>query len=450
MFTQDSLNTRTILKISELNAEVALLLQSGFPVLWVEGEISNLSRPASGHLYFSLKDNKAQVRCAMFKNKNRLLRLQPSNGTKVLARVKVGLYEPRGDFQLIVEHMEDAGTGQLQQAFEALKNKLNEAGLFDAAHKQALPLHPGRIGIITSPTGAAIRDVIHVLQRRSPHIPLLIYPTPVQGAQAAANIVKAIHQAEHDQRCDVLLLVRGGGSIEDLWCFNDETVAEAIFSATIPIVSGIGHEIDFTIADFVSDQRAATPSAAAEMVSPNREELNASMDNLVKRMHSEVEHLLSAHNEKLKHLRHRLFQQNKQATINLYKQRVDELSIQLTQFLTQHIKHRKNKLMLLQQRLSSLSPTHRLEQKQQLTHSLLLRLHANINHRIEQSTEQLHTQTARLNTISPLATLKRGYAVVRKKETVISSVKQIQKGEALNVLLGEGNFDCQVTRIYEQ
>ncbi len=446
MLTNQFPGSRTILKISELNAEVALLLQSGFPVLWVEGEISNLARPASGHLYFSLKDNKAQVRCAMFKNKNRLLRLRPENGIKVLARVKAGLYEPRGDFQLIVEHMEDAGAGQLQQAFEALKSKLKQAGLFDPSTKKPIPAMPARIGIITSPSGAAIQDVIHVLQRRSPHIPLLIYPTAVQGAQATASIVKAIKQADHDQRCDVLLLVRGGGSIEDLWCFNEEAVAQAIFSACTPIVTGVGHEIDFTIADFVSDQRAPTPSAAAELISPDKAEMDNALTSLVTRMHRLMQQRVTAWGNKLEHLNHRLLQQNRLTKIQQYKQRIDELSAQLSRNLQQQLTARKIALLQQQQRLASCSPAHQLKTQRQHTQNLQQRLTTNIKHRHQQSTERLHSLTARLNAISPLATLSRGYAIVRKHEEVIASVKQVKEDDQLNVLLAEGNFDCRVTR----
>ena len=446
MLTNQFPGSRTILKISELNAEVALLLQSGFPVLWVEGEISNLARPASGHLYFSLKDNKAQVRCAMFKNKNRLLRLRPENGIKVLARVKAGLYEPRGDFQLIVEHMEDAGAGQLQQAFEALKSKLKQAGLFDPSTKKPIPAMPARIGIITSPSGAAIQDVIHVLQRRSPHIPLLIYPTAVQGAQATASIVKAIKQADHDQRCDVLLLVRGGGSIEDLWCFNEEAVAQAIFSACTPIVTGVGHEIDFTIADFVSDQRAPTPSAAAELISPDKAEMDNALTSLVTRMPRLMQQRVTAWGNKLEHLNHRLLQQNRLTKIQQYKQRIDELSAQLSRNLQQQLTARKIALLQQQQRLASCSPAHQLKTQRQHTQNLQQRLTTNIKHRHQQSTERLHSLTARLNAISPLATLSRGYAIVRKHEEVIASVKQVKEDDQLNVLLAEGNFDCRVTR----
>ena len=263
-------NPRDIYSVSRLNREVRALIENNFPSVWVQGEISNLARPASGHIYFSLKDENAQVRCAMFRNSNRLLKFKPTDGMQVLVRASAGLYENRGDYQLIVDHMEEAGAGLLQRRFEELKTKLAQEGLFDTEHKQDIPSFPDRIGIITSPSGAAVRDVLSVLNRRFPGIPVLIYPIPVQGDDAPPQIVRMINKACQHNDCDVLILTRGGGSLEDLWAFNDERVARAVFDCQIPLVCGVGHEIDFTIADFVADVRAPTPSAAAELVSPDR------------------------------------------------------------------------------------------------------------------------------------------------------------------------------------
>ncbi len=437
---------RSILKISELNAEVSLLLQSAFPLLWVEGEISNLSRPASGHLYFSLKDSKAQIRCAMFRNKNLNLRIKPSNGLKVIARVKVGLYEPRGDFQLIVEHMEDAGEGQLQKNFEALKKKLDSQGLFDSSQKKPLPKLPTRIGIITSATGAALQDVINVLNRRCPHIPLLIYPTPVQGAHAATQIVKAIQQANHDKRCDILLLIRGGGSIEDLWSFNEEIVAQAIYDAQTPIVSGVGHEIDFTIADFVSDQRAPTPSAAAELISPDRLELLGQITRFENSLHQSIQRLIQSQSERLATLQHRLKQQSPLVIIQQHSQQVDRYEIRLTRNIQQQVNQNKTKLQHLQQRLLTQTPLQKIDQHRVRVHELKRRLLTTMQRKHEQSSEQLHTLSTKLNTISPLATLQRGYSIVRNKDTVIHSINQVKKGYQLNVTLSDGDFDCEVSK----
>src|SRR5579859_4685596 len=261
--------TRRILSVSELNRAARGLLEGGFPILWVEGEISNLAQPGSGHLYFSLKDAQAQVRCALFRNRGMLLRFKPANGMKVLVRGRVSLYEPRGDYQFLVESMEDAGHGALQRAFEALKERLAQEGLFDAALKRPLPQVPKTIGVVTSPTGAAIRDILSVIRRRHPLARVIVYTVPVQGVGAAAKIAAMLGLASRRGECDVLILARGGGSLEDLWAFNEEPVARAIRASAIPVVSGVGHEIDFTIADFAADLRAPTPTGAAELVTPD-------------------------------------------------------------------------------------------------------------------------------------------------------------------------------------
>ena len=268
---------RDIYSVSRLNREVRVLLERGFGVLWVEAEISNFSRPSSGHWYFSLKDANAQVRCAMFRQRNMLCAFTARDGQKVLVRARIGLYEPRGEFQLIVEHMEDAGLGALKRKFEELSARLKAEGLFEAERKRPLPALPRRIGVITSPSGAAVRDILHVLARRFPAVAVMVYPVAVQGAQAPAEIVAALKLACRRAECDVLILARGGGSLEDLWAFNDEQLARAIVASSIPVVSGVGHEIDFTIADFAADVRAPTPSAAAELVVPDAEEWLAAL-----------------------------------------------------------------------------------------------------------------------------------------------------------------------------
>src|SRR5262245_24425697 len=254
---------RDIYTVSRLNREARGLLEAGLPSLWITGELSNLSRPASGHWYFTLKDEDAQVRCAMFRSRNLAVRVAPRDGLQVLLRARVGLYEARGEFQLVVDHLEEAGEGELRRRFEALKLKLAAEGLFDAGRKRPLPRFPRRIGVVTSPTGAALRDVLQVLGRRFPAVPVLLYPVPVQGAGAAREISAMLQVADRRRDVDVLLLVRGGGSLEDLWAFNDESLARAIAGMGLPVICGIGHEVDFTIADFVADLRAPTPSAAA-------------------------------------------------------------------------------------------------------------------------------------------------------------------------------------------
>src|SRR5690606_35272474 len=263
---------REILSVSQLNRRAKQLLETHLPLLWVEGELSNVSQPSSGHWYFTLKDDQAQVRCAMFRNRNMLVRFKPQQGQQVLVRARVSLYEGRGDYQLIAEHMEEAGTGALQRAFEALKAKLGAEGLFDEARKRPIPTLPRHIGVITSPTGAAIRDVLTVLERRFPSIPVTVIPVAVQGKESAPQIVRALELANRCGLFDVLLLTRGGGSLEDLWSFNEEAVARAVAASQLPVVCAVGHEVDFSIADFVADLRAPTPSAAAELMTPDGED----------------------------------------------------------------------------------------------------------------------------------------------------------------------------------
>ncbi|MCW8848051.1 MAG: exodeoxyribonuclease VII large subunit, partial [Sedimenticola sp.] len=317
---------RDIYSVSRLNSEVRSVLEGSFPLLWVEGEISNLARPASGHIYFSLKDAQAQVRCAMFRMKRQHLRFQPENGLKVLIRARVGLYEGRGEFQLIAEHMEPAGEGDLRQAFDQLKQKLQTEGLFDTAQKRALPILPKRIGIITSPTGAAVQDVLTVLQRRFPAIPLLIFPVVVQGDEAAQSIINALKLAEKRQDCDLLILTRGGGSLEDLMAFNDEGVARTIHQLTIPLISAVGHEIDFTIADFVADQRAPTPSVAAELATPDSQELLDKLNMLQRRVTLGVTRKVKRLTELQQNLNQRLRRSHPGVRLQQQQQYLDELS----------------------------------------------------------------------------------------------------------------------------
>jgi len=318
---------RDIYTVTRLNREVRAVLEGGFPPLWIQGEISNLARPASGHLYFSLKDKYSQVRCAMFKNRNQSLRFHPENGMEILAMATVSLYENRGEFQLIINRLEPAGAGALQLAFEQLKERLQQEGLFEAEHKKPIPAFPARIGIITSPSGAALRDILHVLQRRYTRAEIIIYPTAVQGAEAAAMIESALAKAGRRKECDVLLLARGGGSLEDLWSFNDERVARAIFNSPIPVVCGIGHETDFTIADFVADQRAPTPSAAAEVASPDQAKLLELLHHRQKSLVSSIRRMLATHQHNLARYRLRLPDPARQ--LQNIAQYIDEISLRM-------------------------------------------------------------------------------------------------------------------------
>jgi len=327
----DDTTPRHILTPSSLNRLVRDLLGDALPQVWIEGELSNVAKPASGHLYFTLKDAGAQVRAAMFKPKSSWLRFKPADGMHVLVRARVGLYEPRGEYQLVVEHMEDAGLGALKRQFEELSAKLSLEGLFAADRKRSLPRLPKRIGIITSPTGAAVRDILHVLARRFPAAAVLIYPVPVQGAQAAGGIVAALTLAGRRAECDVLILARGGGSLEDLWAFNDERLARAIVASPIPVITGIGHEIDFTIADFAADVRAPTPSAAAELVVPDAEEWLNALSRFAARLQRSLRQQLEEHRERLRWLSGRAALVSPAARLNAQAQRLDEVLYNLAE-----------------------------------------------------------------------------------------------------------------------
>jgi exodeoxyribonuclease VII large subunit len=394
--------TEDIYTVSRLNNEVKFLLESSYPFVWVEGEISNFAAPHSGHWYFSLKDSAAQVRCAMFKTCQRKLGFTPKDGAHVLIKARVSLYENRGDFQLIAEDMEERGEGKLQRAFEALKKKLAATGLFDAEHKQLLPDHPKQVGIITSATGAAIRDILNVLKRRYPCLPIIIYPSLVQGATAARSIVAAIETANRRNECDVLILTRGGGSLEDLWPFNEEIVAHAIYNSQLPIISGIGHEIDFTIADFVADVRAPTPSAAAELVTPDIEEIMLLMVRQYQQLTRHIQHKLHVSKQHLGWFEKHLLQQHPKRKLREKMQHLDFAELTLTQ----------------------------------LQNRLLSKLKA-----------ELGNAAAKLDALSPLATLQRGFAIASTKEHgVLKDASCVKPGDELQVRLYKGMIDCTVNR----
>src|SRR6187399_2719288 len=342
---------RDVYSVSRLNKEVRLLLESGLPVLWLEGELSNFAAPASGHWYFSLKDSQAQVRCAMWRQRNSTLRFRPKEGMQVLARARVGLYEPRGEYQLIVEHLEESGEGALKREFEKLKAKLAAEGLFAAERKRALPVVPRRIGVVTSPTGAAIHDILRVLRARFPAASVLLYPTAVQGAAAVPEIVRAIEAASRRNECDVLIVARGGGSLEDLWCFNDERVARAIAACRVPTVSGVGHEVDVTIADFVADVRAPTPSAAALATVPDKRGLLDGLAQLEVRIANAMGRALRAQGLALGALMQRLQISHPGAKLVQHAQRLDDLEQRLRLALRASVTERRQHLETLSSRL---------------------------------------------------------------------------------------------------
>lgn len=442
---------RIVLSVTELNAEVNQLLSQGFPALWVEGEISNLARPRSGHLYFSLKDSGAQLRCAMFRNRAMSCQLDIENGMKVVARGQVGLYEPRGDYQFIVSRMEDAGEGQLQRQFEALKQKLNEAGLFAEENKQALPTFPQHIGVITSPSGAAIRDILNVLKRRCPQIPVTVYPVAVQGANAKGEIVKALRQANQDKRelpCDVLILARGGGSLEDLWPFNEEVVARAVHDSALPVISGVGHEVDFTIADFVADQRAPTPSAAAELVSPDMQALSQQLDRLNMQLLARQARLLQTQQHTLNNLSQRLQAQQPTRKLEQNAQRLDELDMRLQRALQQKLQQQQDKFQHLSSRLQTRSPQGAILLHQQRLQQTRAQLEQLMAQRLEEQHNTLQLAAAKLDAYSPLATLSRGYSLARdQRKRLIKSVQQVKPGQSIVTQLADGELDCVVERV---
>lgn len=436
---------RLVLSVSQLNAEVNQLLMQGFPAIWVEGEISNLSRPSSGHLYFVLKDSQAQLRAALFRHKALGLGLKLDNGSKVLAYGRIGLYEQRGEYQFIIERMEAAGEGELQRRFEALKQTLAQAGLFASESKKALPRYPRCIGLITSPTGAAVQDILNVLKRRCPQIPVLIYPVTVQGETAAGQIVRALQQANQHPLSDVLILARGGGSLEDLWAFNEETVARAIYASTLPIISGIGHEIDFTIADFVADLRAPTPSAAAELVSPDSVNLLAQVKQAQRQLERSMQQHLDRHHQQLTQLSRRLQRQHPLHYLQQQAQSLDELDLRLRRALTLKRERLNLRLQILQQRLDWQTPKTIIQSLQSQLQQQAQQLKHSIEQTLANKHQQLRLQTARLHAYSPLATLERGYALVSdQNQQLIKHRQQVKPKDIIQIQLQDGAIICQV------
>jgi exodeoxyribonuclease VII large subunit len=488
--TQGTLANRAVKEVypvSRIVREARALLEGSFPLIWVEGEISNLAMPGSGHIYFTLKDEVAQVRCAMFRTRNRQLRFTPENGMQVLLRVRVTLYEGRGEFQLVVEHMEEAGSGALQRAYEALKQRLGQEGLFDEAHKKALPAMPSTIGVISSPDGAAVHDILSVLKRRFPSVNVILYPVAVQGEASARQLVEAVKLADSRKDCDVLIIGRGGGSLEDLWSFNDEQLARAIFNCELPIISAVGHEIDFTIADFVADVRAPTPSAAAELAVPDALALQSELRNLTQRLtnrmsdwlFNEKRHVaylqqrLPRPERQIRQQRHSLEQSQRllntlwQRALQNRSQRVDYLAARLTHPKAQ-IDGQRMRLTALQHRLHSagrqqqqrssqimaqlgarlqrLVPARQLHTQQNTLKGLQRQLHSEIQAQLDMAKRNLAQQVRTLSAVSPLNTLERGYSITSRDENgeVITRADSVSQGERITVRLHQGALECEV------
>jgi exodeoxyribonuclease VII large subunit len=438
-------DSRDLYTPSRLNREARQLLERGFGSLWVEGEVSNLSRPASGHWYFSLKDDAAQLRCAMFRQRNVAVRFPLRDGMHVVARGRVSLYEPRGDYQFIVDLLEEAGEGALRRQFELLKAKLAAAGLFDTGHKQPLPALPRRIGVVTSPSGAAIRDILHVLHRRFPAIPVLIYPVPVQGQGAAAEIAEMIGIASARREVDVLILARGGGSLEDLWSFNEEVVARALYDCLLPVVSGVGHEIDFTIADFVADVRAPTPSGAAELVVPDQLEWSRALATHVQRLRQALERRLGAGRETLAWARRRLGQLQPGVRLRQHVQRVDELEQRLARALRHALVRGRGRLREDAAALARHSPALRLAAVRRRSDQAALRLGACVRQRLVQARGALTAAGRTLHAVSPLATLERGYAIViGPDDRIVRRAHDVTIGARITARLARGRLHARV------
>jgi exodeoxyribonuclease VII large subunit len=438
--------TREVYSVARLNREARALLEGGLPALWVEGEISNLSRPASGHLYFTLKDSEAQVGCAFFRNRNQFIGCRPENGMQVLARARVSLYEARGQYQLIVEHLEEAGDGVLRRAFEQLKLRLDAEGLFAEAVKRVPPALPRRVGVITSPTGAALRDILTTLERRFPAVPVQIYPVPVQGAEAAPRIVAALDLAGRRGDCDVLILARGGGSLEDLQAFNGETVARAIRICPIPVVCGVGHETDFTIADFAADVRAATPTAAAMRAVPDHNEWLARVSEQRRRLAGALCTRLTGHSLRLGGLLRRLNVQEPAFRVRQRMQRLDELDGRLHRALRAALGQRGARLDTLDAGLARHHPRQQFAAHGIHLAHLAARLQAGLNARLSDHRQRLGLAARSLDAVSPLATLDRGYAIVTRGRdgAVLRDASRVAVGDAVDARLARGLLRCRV------
>jgi len=449
----NSANTqREIITVSDLNRRARTLLENEFRQVWVEGEISNLVKPASGHWYFTLKDDKAQVRCAMFTNRNRSLRITVKNGMHVIVRAKASLYEGRGDYQLIAENMIDAGEGKLQRQFEELKLKLGNEGLFDETHKRPPPSLPTHIGVITSPSGAAIRDILTVLKRRFPGIPVSVIPALVQGKDAAAEIVEGIKLANRTLSSDnpiaALIVGRGGGSLEDLWPFNEEAVARAIFASNIPIISAVGHEIDFTIADFVADMRAPTPSAAAELLSPDHQHWQAALFKARLTLSENLHRRLQQAKQQLDHISKRLRHPGQQ--LQEQTQRLDDMEARLKTAITNRLKLQRAHLATQTANMENCQPEHQIARLNMSNQQLSQRLQRAMQQHLSGLHQRLKSNGLALHTLSPLQTLGRGYAIIKdEQQRIIHSSKQLQVGDKISAQLGQGKIQCAVETIEE-
>ena len=433
-----------ILSVTKLNRLARTILESEIGQVWVSAEISNLVMASSGHWYFTLKDNRAQIRAAMFKGANRFVVKKPVEGDKVLIRASISIYEARGDYQLIVEHLEPEGEGRLKQQFEQLKQKLTADGLFAQETKQKLPDNINTVGIVTSPTGAAVQDIITVLARRNPAIKVVIYPTMVQGERAAEDIIRSIEKANTRREVDVLIVGRGGGSLEDLWCFNDERLAHVIFNSEIPTVSAVGHEIDFSITDLVADVRAPTPSAAAELVSIDQNQLMHSVNqlrqNLIKSVVQRLKNLRYQHDVRLS----QLTQHHPSKRLQQQYQALDHLNLKLKHALSQKINREKTKLASLIAGIERQAPNQTIKTLQQRLDHMKSSLFSHMNARLTSANSRMATQAQLLNTVSPLATLSRGYSISFSDDKIVRTKNDVKEGDVLVTKFSDGDVKSKV------
>ncbi|HET7203103.1 MAG TPA: exodeoxyribonuclease VII large subunit [Steroidobacteraceae bacterium] len=437
---------REILTISQLNAQARMLLERGLGSVWLEGEVSNLARPSSGHWYFSLKDAGAQVRCAMFRTRAMLVRFPVRDGARVLARGRVSLYEARGEFQVVVEHLEEAGEGALRRRFEDLKRKLLAEGLFEAARKRKPPTLPRRIGVITSPTGAAVRDVLHILRRRFPAVPVLVYPVAVQGEGAPREIVQALQLAGQRADCDVLIVTRGGGSLEDLMAFNEESVARAIAASPIPVISGVGHETDFTIADFVADERAPTPSGAAERAVPDAAEFLRALGALERNLAGAMRRRLYALGQALHAHERGLARSHPGARLRQHAQRLDELEQRLQRAIARRVESARVRLRNTEGLLARSSPAHRLATLRLRLDRAARQLPLCVQRRMQRARDRFERSARTLHAVSPLATLERGYAIVLDAAGhVVTRATDVGRGMQIEARVAHGSIRATVT-----
>ncbi|HEX9870186.1 MAG TPA: exodeoxyribonuclease VII large subunit [Candidatus Tectomicrobia bacterium] len=440
---------RTILTVSEVSERIKIVLEDTFCDVWVEGEISNLRTPSSGHSYLTLKDEQSQIRAVLFKMQRRYLRFDPKDGMLVIVRGRISLYEPRGEYQLVIDYMEPKGIGALQIAFEQLKARLAQAGLFDSSRKRPLPALPRGIGIVTSPTGAVIRDMLQILRRRFTNLHVCIYPVRVQGDGAAQEITQGIEALNRYPGVDVIVVARGGGSLEDLWAFNEEAVVRAIYASKIPVISAVGHEIDYTIADFVADVRAPTPSAAAELVIRTKLELHAELQMLAQRLQRAIQHRLETLRARLDACQQRRVLKDPWAPLRTMEQRLDELNLRLARSMRASLRLSQEALERGEAAITHLSPLMLVSLLRQRLTTIEQRLIAAEEGHVRRGREELERLTGTLHALSPLAVLARGYSICRQPTTgqVVREAHAVAPGMHVDITLWQGSLECMVEAV---